>query len=54
MRKLVSVGATFAIERLTQGQGKWGLPSLLLGALAGLLAMAAMSLRAPASVPNSH
>ncbi|MDX2031040.1 MAG: sodium:solute symporter family protein [Blastocatellia bacterium] len=50
---LVSVGATFALDRLTVGQGKWGLPSLLLGALAGLLVMIGMSLRPPVpSTPN--
>lgn len=36
---VVSVATTFAIDRLTAGQGKWGLPSLILGTAAGLVAM---------------
>ncbi|MFN0088246.1 MAG: sodium:solute symporter family protein [Blastocatellia bacterium] len=46
---LVSVAATFLLERLTAGQGRWGLPSLILGSLAGLLVMGALSLRTPAA-----
>lgn len=46
----VSVAATFLLERLTAGQGKWGLPSLILGSIAGLLVMGAVSFRTP-SVP---
>jgi solute:Na+ symporter, SSS family len=36
---LVSVAVTFALERLTQGQGYAGLPSLIWGTLAGMFAM---------------
>ncbi len=36
---LVSVAVTLAIERLTGGQGQWGVPSLIWGALAGLVVM---------------
>jgi Na+/proline symporter len=36
---LVSVAVTFALERLTQGQGYAGLPSLIWGTLAGLVAV---------------
>jgi SSS family solute:Na+ symporter len=41
---LVSVAVTFALERLTEGQGKWGAPSLIWGALAGLAVMVVVSL----------
>src|SRR5262249_38349352 len=40
----VSVAITFALERWTNGKGKWGLPSLILGTLAGLIAMMIVSL----------
>jgi hypothetical protein len=36
---LVSVALTFTLERLTEGQGYAGLPSLIWGTLAGLFAM---------------
>jgi len=36
---LVSVAVTFALERLTEGQGYAGLPSLIWGTLAGMFAM---------------
>jgi len=36
---LVSVGVTFALERLTKGQGYAGLPSLIWGTLAGMFAI---------------
>jgi SSS family solute:Na+ symporter len=36
---LVSVTVTFALERLTNGQGYGGLPSLIWGTLSGLVAM---------------
>src|SRR5262249_59958177 len=36
---LVSVAVTFALERLTQGRGYEGLPSLIWGTLAGMFAM---------------
>ncbi len=41
---LVSVAVTFALERLTGGQGQWGVPSLTWGTLAGLVVMIAVSL----------
>lgn len=41
---LVSVSTTFAVDRLTAGQGKWGLPSLILGTICGLVAMLAAGL----------
>ena len=40
----VSVVTTFAVDRLTAGQGKWGLPPLILGTAAGLVAMLAARL----------
>lgn len=39
-----SVIATFTIDRLTAGQGKWGVPSLILGVGIGLVIMASFSL----------
>lgn len=39
-----SVAVTFALERFTNGQGKWGVPSLLLGTAAGLAVMLLVSL----------
>src|SRR5262249_15781079 len=36
---LVSVAVTFALERLTDGRGYYGLPSLIWGTLAGLVVM---------------
>ncbi len=41
---LTSVVTTFAIDRLTAGQGKWGVPSLILGVAAGLAVMLTVSL----------
>ena len=41
---LTSVTVTFALERLTNGQGKWGTPSLIFGTAAGFLAMILISL----------
>lgn len=41
---IVSVIVTFTLERLTAGQGVWGVPSLLWGAGAGLIVMALVSL----------
>lgn len=41
---LVSVATTFAVDRLTAGQGTWGLPPLILGTAAGLALMLATRL----------
>lgn len=41
---LASVAVTLAIDRLTGGQGQWGVPSLIWGALVGLAVMVAVSL----------
>lgn len=39
---LASVAVTFALEKLTSGQGKWGVPSLIFGTGVGLLVMLAV------------
>ncbi|MGE0887566.1 MAG: sodium:solute symporter family protein [Blastocatellales bacterium] len=41
---LTSVTATFTIDRLTGGQGKWGVPSLILGVGLGAMVMLVASL----------
>lgn len=41
---LTSVAVTFALEKLTIGQGKWGVPSLIFGTGCGLILMLAMGL----------
>jgi purine-cytosine permease-like protein len=42
---LVSVAVTFALETMTGGKGQWGVPSLILGTLAGLVVMVVLSWR---------
>ncbi len=46
---LVSVAVTFALERLTQGQGYAGLPSLIWATLAGMFAMILLVVTTPKS-----
>ncbi len=41
---LVSVAVTFTVERVTAGQGKWGVPSLILGLSAGAVVMLTVAL----------
>jgi SSS family solute:Na+ symporter len=40
---LVSVAVTFALERVTEGQGQWGVPSLIWAAAVGLVVMVVMT-----------
>ncbi len=40
---ITSVAVTFALERFTGGQGKWGVPSLIFGTAAGLVVMLLVS-----------
>ncbi len=40
---IVSVAVTFTMERLTNGQGQWGLPSLVWGTAAGLVVAVTVS-----------
>jgi SSS family solute:Na+ symporter len=46
---LASVGVTLLLERLTKGQGKWGVPSLIFGTAVGLVVMLALTLARPRS-----
>jgi SSS family solute:Na+ symporter len=46
---LVSVAVTFALERLTGGQGYGGLPSLIWGTVAGMFAMILLVVTTPKS-----
>jgi SSS family solute:Na+ symporter len=41
---LVSVAVTFVLERVTNGQGKWGIPSLIFGTGIGLVVMLSVNL----------
>jgi SSS family solute:Na+ symporter len=41
---VVSVASTFILERMTGGQGQWGVPSLIWGTLAGLVSLTAVNL----------